>query len=207
MRFMSSAMVSRANSRVSGLAEQGFSVYGACARMTGKCSFRISFIRAAASAGSMAFALLPRGFRVKNWNVSAPMPRAVFPMARNPSAEERWQPICSIDILLQYKITLSYNYTTKQSFVLYIVEKYSSFETKKYPGRFRSGYRSVKLVPLAGVEPARLLGTADFESAASTNFATRASRCSFIIHESTDKSNNQFIFLAATKILKNDGNI
>lgn len=51
------------------------------------------------------------------------------------------------------------------------------------------------------------LKPADFESAASTNFATRASRCSFIIHESTDKSNNQFIFLAATKILKNDGNI
>ena len=44
---------------------------------------------AAASVGSRSLALLPRGFRVKNWKVSAPSSSACRPMAANPLEEDR----------------------------------------------------------------------------------------------------------------------
>lgn len=51
------------------------------------------------SSGSMAFALPPRGFLVKNWKVLAPMDSAVLPISKYPFATERWQPILSIPTL------------------------------------------------------------------------------------------------------------
>ena len=51
----------------------------------------------------MAFALLPRGLRVKNWKVEAFMALAVCPMARKPSEGERWQPIWNIGVSSFYK--------------------------------------------------------------------------------------------------------
>ena len=59
----------------------------------------ISARSAAASVGSMAFALPPRGFRVKNANVFAPMESAVSPMARKPFDVDRWHPMVSISTL------------------------------------------------------------------------------------------------------------
>ncbi len=52
--------------------------------------------KAATSSKSRALALPPRGLRVKNWKVLAPIFTASRPMARNPLALERWHPIFSI---------------------------------------------------------------------------------------------------------------
>ena len=64
-------------------------MYGACATIGPKPSAVSNARSAAASAGSMALAREPRGLRVKNWNVVAPMRRAVSPIARKPPEEDR----------------------------------------------------------------------------------------------------------------------
>ena len=66
IRSRSSAMVSRANSRVRSSLEQGLMVYGAWATSVPNPFSLASARNASASLGSMALALLPRGLRVKN---------------------------------------------------------------------------------------------------------------------------------------------
>ena len=44
---------------------------------------------AAMSAGSIAFALPPRGLRVKNWNVFASIETASFAIAKKPFATDK----------------------------------------------------------------------------------------------------------------------
>ena len=75
-------MVLRANSLASSLSEHRLRVYGAWATILAKPFLSMRSIRAFASAGSMGFALPPRGLRVKNWNVFAPMDTASLPMCR-----------------------------------------------------------------------------------------------------------------------------
>ena len=74
-------MARRANSTVSGLAEQRFIVYGACATSLPKPFSAMMRRSSATSVGSRARALPPRGFLVKNANVFAPISSAVRPMA------------------------------------------------------------------------------------------------------------------------------
>ena len=63
-------------------AAHGLSVYGACATM-GPIPFSAAkALYAAISFMSSGFAAPPRGLRVKNWNVFAPIDSASRPIAR-----------------------------------------------------------------------------------------------------------------------------
>ena len=96
MRFRSSSIAICAKFLTFSVAEHGFRVYGACATSFAKPRSAMISRNLRTSSGSMSFARPPLGFRVKNWNVSAPIFTASSAMCTKPLTEDRWQPICSL---------------------------------------------------------------------------------------------------------------